>query len=129
MATTLTLTPGDRVSVPKALVLKHSMIYIGNGQFVEKRPTGQVQLRSVADFPPGQLFELVFRPHPMHAQAIVSRALARLGPEPYDVLNANCEHFANEVIYGRPRSEQVEDFSIGACFGAALLLLGAVFGD
>ena len=39
---------------------------------------------------------------------IIARARARMGEGGYDVLHNNCEHFANECVFGEKRSEQTE---------------------
>lgn len=123
MTTLNELRPGDRVSIPKAIFLRHSMIHVGAGRFVEKAPTGQVRLRLARDLPLSLGFRVVTRPHPSLAPAVVARALARLGWERYDVFADNCEHFANEVLTGERRSEQVEGFAFCVKVAAVLLLL------
>lgn len=40
-------------------------------------------------------------------QEIVSYAYSRLGDKGYNVVSNNCEHFANECVFGRKQSEQV----------------------
>lgn len=40
---------------------------------------------------------------------IVSYAYSRLGEKGYDLINNNCEHFANECTLGKKESEQVNN--------------------
>lgn len=42
-------------------------------------------------------------------EEIVLRARARLGQSGYDLIHNNCEHFANECVFGEKRSLQQED--------------------
>lgn len=38
---------------------------------------------------------------------IVQYALLNLNRSGYDLINNNCEHFANECVFGEPKSDQV----------------------
>jgi hypothetical protein len=55
----------------------------------------------------------------MEQNAAINRAL-KLAGKSYNLLNYNCEHFANEVTQGFPQSRQVTNF-----FGG-LLLFGII---
>lgn len=52
-------------------------------------------------------------------QDIVNAALLRLGEKGYDLINNNCEHFANECVFGRKISDQVDN---------VISILGSLFG-
>lgn len=52
-------------------------------------------------------------------EEIVEYAKSCYGRKGYDIINNNCEHFANECVFGERKSNQVEDI---------LGLLGALFG-
>jgi uncharacterized protein YycO len=53
-------------------------------------------------------------------RAAVQRALQQVG-RPYDLIKFNCEHFAEQVQTGKPRSRQVEHVALGL---AALCIIG-----
>ena len=40
-------------------------------------------------------------------QDIVNYAFTKLGTKGYNIINNNCEHFANECVFGKKYSEQV----------------------
>ena len=42
-------------------------------------------------------------------QDIANYALSQLGRGGYDLINNNCEHFANECVFGKKMSEQVNN--------------------
>lgn len=49
-----------------------------------------------------------------HQRAILDRASSQIG-HPYNVLFANCEHFATWAFNGVPESPQLEKYVVGAC--------------
>lgn len=51
-------------------------------------------------------------------EEIVSYAKSKLGIKGYDIINNNCEHFANECVFGERKSEQVDNI---------MSLLGSLF--
>lgn len=111
--------PGDKVAVWKDGFFLHPMIYVGNGWLVEKAKTGMVQLKHWAALPKDQPVRLMQRAAPGQAAAIVQRAVSRIGPEPYHPLHANCQHFANEIMTGERKSEQVAAIKTLALAGLA----------
>ena len=42
-------------------------------------------------------------------QEVVNSALSRIGEKGYNIISNNCEHFANECVFGVKKSEQVEN--------------------
>lgn len=126
MPTTRYLLPGDVVEVTKWGVVRHPMIHVGDGWFIEKAVTSEVRARHASSFAAPQHFRVNYRPHPVRAQQIVARAAARLGPERYDVLTANCEHFVSEVVTGRARSPQAEAVGAADALGLAALVVTAL---
>ncbi len=42
-------------------------------------------------------------------QDIANYALSQIGRTGYDLINNNCEHFANECVFGKKMSEQVNN--------------------
>lgn len=120
------ILPGDKVATWKDGVFFHPIIHIGSGWFVEKAKNGVVRSRHGTSFPKGQNFPVVQRPAPHEAPRVVQRAVARLGPEQYDPLTSNCQHFANEVMTGESKSEQVDALKGLAVVGLALLVVIAI---
>jgi hypothetical protein len=58
-----------------------------------------------------------------HRRAILDRASSQIG-HPYNVLLANCEHFANWAFFGVPDSPQLRTYAVGTGLaGAALYAL------
>jgi hypothetical protein len=120
------ILPGDKVATWKDTFFLHPMIHVGNGWFVEKAKTGQVRPRHHSTLPAGEPLKVMQRPRPHDAPRVVQRAMSRLGWEPYDVLQSNCQHFANEVLNGERKSEQVEALkaiALGALAGLAIVAL------
>lgn len=125
MSNVTELVPGDRVKTLKWLLIRHPVIYMGGGYFAEKTKSGERRLRHFSSFD-DQQFVVEHRPSPQEARRVVARVLARLGPEDYDLFNANCQHFVNEIYTGQPRSEQVEGLKALAAFSGFLIILGAL---
>lgn len=124
MSANRVILPGDKVGTWKDAIFLHPLIHVGNGWFVEKAKTGFIRLRHSTSFPSGQQFRVMHRPAPHDAPSVVQRALSRLGWEQYHPVDANCQHFANEVIAGERKSEQVEAV-VGIVAIAAIGLLAA----
>ncbi len=59
------------------------------------------------EFSGGQRVEVVWSPNPQEGPYYARRAYSQVG-QPYNLFNANCEHFANWVISGVPFSEQLQ---------------------
>jgi len=124
------LQPGDRVITHKSAfgIIKHHSIYVGvnanlNAWVVENVVGTGVRWT--------QLDELIRRNgsitgierfHGTESQrtAVVNQALARIGL-PYDVLSYNCEHFVNEILYGKRSSHQVDN--VMKAIGGALTFM------
>jgi hypothetical protein len=127
------IKPADAIVVKKEKfgILDHYVIYLGQDSYGEHK--------FIANYTKGIQFiehcELVaflqtYVPVRLNrfigneAQRIeaVRRALTRLNERAYNLILNNCEHFANWVQKGLPKSEQVEDV------GKALALTGAGVG-
>lgn len=66
-----------------------------------------------------------YKPRPAHV--IVRDACSRVGQElPYCVFRSNCEHFTNELRYGKAESRQVDSYSF---FSKSLKASGSVTFD
>jgi hypothetical protein len=120
---------GDSIRVPffPTELTKHHAVFLVdvNGQelFAENVWLKGVQLITAADFFAGfkgRFYIDRFEGDDLQRQAVVQRIVHRIGT-PYHLLNYNCEHFVNEVKYGRVESVQVKN-------AAALLLVGCLVG-
>ncbi|KAM8910379.1 phospholipase A and acyltransferase 3-like [Spinachia spinachia] len=66
---------------------------------------------------------------PRPARVIVREACAMVGAVlPYCVFSQNCEHFANELRYGKAESRQVANAEEATLFGGLVAVLGVLGG-
>lgn len=118
------LQAGDKVEVNCGLY-KHVAIYRGHQwdgrDFIHNAKNGCVSLATVDEFAAGkQIFLCEAAPDDyFQRQAIIERAMSLLGTK-YDLINFNCEHFANYAQKGRSESPQL-------AAGAAVLALLGIF--
>lgn len=139
--TAYNLKPADAIVVKKERfgILDHYVIYLGKDKFGEHK--------FVANYTKGIQFiehwELIaflqsyipvrlnkFLGNEFQRNAAVRRALQRLNERAYNLILNNCEHFANWVQKGLPKSGQVEDIGKTlAITGAGLGLLGLASKD
>jgi len=89
-----------------------------------------VVLTSLDEFALGRVVEVVDAPCTLeHQRAILGRAYSQAG-HPYNVLFANCEHFANWAFSGAPESPQLRSYIAGAgVLGLALWGLWGLGGE
>lgn len=126
-----TLKPCDRLVLPKSNIgiIQHHVIYVGkdnlgNRLYIENAIDRGVQLIS-EDY----LFRdgyKVTRIEPFNGSQhqrnrAVKAALQMIGTE-YDLINFNCEHYANTIQHNKSYSPQVGN---GLMLGLLVLLLGA----
>ena len=125
------LKPADRIVVPKSLagIVQHHAVYLGqnySGQdLIAENVAGKfVRVVTADDFfqanPKVTRIER-FTKNNYERRVAIERALKLLG-KPYDLINFNCEHFANYVQHGK-----IESFQIGrAVFGfiAFIIVVG-----
>lgn len=124
------LQPGDRLVLPKNIlgIIQHHVIYIGlddNGcrLYIENYLGKGVQVISERHlFRDGYVITRIepFTGSTYQRQEAVKRAMQLIG-KPYDLVNFNCEHYANTVQHNKNYSNQVSN-------GAALAFLGLIFG-
>jgi len=124
--------PADAIVVKKENfgILNHYVIYLGvdvNGEhkFIANYTQG------VRIIPTSKLIDFLKSYIPIQINKFVGsdeqrafavrRALSRMNEHAYNLILNNCEHFANWVQKGLPKSDQVEDFGKGI----ALAGLGA----
>ena len=88
---------GDHIRVKRALYSHHG-IYASedlktflNGGVLEVRSFNQEELR--------------LKRHP---QDIINYAFSRVGEGGYNLISNNCEHFANDCLFGKKKSSQVD---------------------
>ena len=122
---------GDRVVREKGIFSKHHGIYAGfhNGRaLVAENQSGRgVQYISLSEFLLGNANNLTrierFKGSEFERQNIIPRINALIG-KPYDLVNFNCEHFAELIQTGNIQSRQVRN-AVGVTVFA--LFLGLLF--
>ena len=104
----LRLSIGDRLIFPKSLfnIVQHHCVYLGriNGVecFIENKQGKGVQLIS-ADHILSEASSITrivkFQPSWYYSESdLIKSAIYRIGTS-YDLVNYNCEHFANEISF------------------------------
>lgn len=125
-----TLQPGDRVILPKSNIglIQHHAIYIGkdglgNRLYIENAIGRGVQLvKETYLFRDGYNITRIepFIGNQRQRNIAVKTAVKMIGKE-YNLINFNCEHYANTVQYSFSHSEQVGK---GIFFGFIALIIG-----
>ena len=125
--------PGDRLIVPKSgfRIIQHHALYLGQDSlgtdWIAENKVGIGVRLITADNFFKDVIEITkierFNGSNSERRKVVERALNQLG-KPYDLINYNCESFANHAIHNRIKSKQVEN-SFGL-FGFFLLLVVGV---
>ncbi len=110
------LKPGDKIVVPKSSLklVQHHVIYLGqnySGQdLIAENAVGMCVRIITGDqfFTENNKITRIERFFGSNSErrTAIERALKKLG-QPYDLINFNCEHFANYVQSGEIKSEQV----------------------
>ena len=113
---------GDHIRVNRGLYSHHG-IYASNDCVIHFAPpnnTGeidhanaQVVVTNLTDFLNGGILEVrVFTDEELKVkrtpQDIVNYAFSRMGEKGYNIISNNCEHFANECLFGKKKSNQVD---------------------
>ncbi len=127
------LQPGDRIITHKSdlRIIKHHSLYVGmdadgNAWVVENVAGDGVRWTRLDELIArnGNIKGLQRFAGTDHQRAvIVNQALARIGL-PYNALSYNCEHFVNEVLYGKRSSPQVD--GLMKAIGGALTFMAVV---
>jgi hypothetical protein len=101
----------------------------GAPMVLHSREAGVV-LTSLEEFSLGRMVEVVNTPGTLaHQRAVLSRAYSQVG-HPYDLLRANCEHFATWAFFGASESPQLRKYVAGAfAFGLGLWWLWGPGGE
>ena len=121
---------GDHIRVSRGWYYHHG-IDAGDGTVIHLRGeplrarNACVERCEIATFLRGGHLETVGAPAGDEGPRVLARALSRLDEAGYDLLFANCEHFAAWARDGKSRSEQVERWSrAGMVAGAVTVAAG-----
>lgn len=131
----LGLLPGDRLVVPKSglRLVQHHALYLGqNHQGVDLIAENKIGF-GVRLITAGEFFKDVieitriekFKGNNYDRKPAVQKALQKLG-QPYHLINYNCQHFANEIQYGKIECDQVSNAFVAL---AAILFIGILSTD
>lgn len=110
------LKPGDRLVLPKSNLglVQHHAIYVGTDAYGNRQYIENYIGKGVQRVDENYLFRDGYhltRIEPFIGNAFqrrlaVNRAVSLIGTQ-YDLVNFNCEHYANAVQYNKPFSNQV----------------------
>ena len=123
------MAKGDHIKVKRYRGLyTHHGIDIGDGTVVHfsgeplKKIPAEVRRDPLEAFTQGARVRVVRhrRHRPLEEDAVVSRALARIGERDYTVWGNNCEHFATYCKTGKAHSGQVRRVAGLAAAGAVV---------
>jgi hypothetical protein len=131
----LNLKPADRIIVPKSglRIVQHHAIFLGQNDLgqdliAENKIGFGVRVITAEIFFKDDI-EITrierFKGTNYERKVAIQKALSKRGL-PYNLINYNCQHFASEVQYGKPESEQVKNAFIGL---AAIFLISLFFTD
>lgn len=117
------LNPGDHIVINEGLY-DHHMIVVevlsrNSIRVIHKSKRGDGVVEEVVHYKPHQLTLLEYD-SPYSPDKIIRRARDLIGQD-YNVLSANCEHFATEVRTAEPQSRQVQ--LVGIIL--AIIIMGA----
>ena len=108
------LVPGDHVYYNRSNIFTHHGVYIGFGQILDIQRKGDkcfAALSSIEDWKRvgkgGKIYKRNYR-EPIDKKQVFQRARAFVGKmSKYDVVSANCEHFATYLMVGNYKSAQI----------------------
>jgi hypothetical protein len=111
---------GDQIYVMRDLVglpglYQHHGIDCGDGAVIhysKAQEIAEIARTSYDAFAWGNPVYLVRQSDPYPSDLVVQRAESRLGERQYDLLQNNCEHFANWCTTGRSESRQLASFGL-----------------
>jgi len=123
------LVPGSLLKAKKSvgLPLDHSGIFAGSQKggtpiVLHSRQRGVVWT-TFEEFSLGREVQIVDVPATLeHQRVVLQRAWSQIG-HPFDLLIANCEHFASWAFYGEAESPQLKKY-VGAAILGGLALWG-----
>jgi len=131
----LNLEPADRIVVPKSLIglIQHHAIFLGKNEqgndliAENKIGFGVIIVTAEAFFKDVTKVTRIikFNGSKYQRKIAVQNALSKAG-QPYDLIDYNCEHFANDVQYGKAESDQADTARSLLKIAAGILLLFTV---
>lgn len=132
----LNLKPADRIVVPKSglRIVQHHAIYLGQNNLgqdliAENKIGFGVRLITADDFFK-DVIEITrierFKDSNYERKLAVQKALSKCGV-PYDLINYNCQHFANEIQYNLIKSDQVDGLFEGLKVAAGVAIVIGLF--
>ena len=129
------LLPGDRIITPlfQTGLAKHFAIYLGKDKSGIEWITENHKFTNVQIIPASQYFASMkkidriekFKGSNAERILAVKRAL-QLAGKSYDLVNYNCEHFANEVLTGQVESRQIRNVFAGLI---SIFLIGLLINE
>ena len=113
--------PGDIIRIPVEQFY-HFAIYLGNDEVVQfgyptdfKNDPNEVRVMHspIEDFLNGNFVEVrCYTKSEMKTKRdnkeVIKLALSRVGEGNYNILYNNCEHFVNDIVFGKKESTQVD---------------------
>lgn len=125
------LSPADRIVIPKSglRIVQHHALYLGQTHLgvdliVENKIGFGVRLVTADDFFK-DVIEVTrvekFNGTDYERKLAVQKALDKLG-QPYDLINYNCQHFANDIQYNQIKSAQVDGLFEGLKVAAGVVI-------
>lgn len=101
-----TLSIGDFLLRPKFLGVTHVGVWMGGGAVFHNAPGRGEHISSLAEFARGA--PVWIQPKNADSSTVINRVRSKLSrPHEYDLISNNCEHAANEVVTGKPFSDQL----------------------
>lgn len=117
---------GDRIIRAKENGLVKHHIVVANGQLAENHPDSGVRYISVAELNrSGNILEIQPFKGSNEERCQIIQRIGELINFPYNLQTYNCEHFANDVIFGKPFSKQMTKANVvvgSAAIGGIILL-------
>jgi hypothetical protein len=118
------LQRGDHIRAGWPRQPHHDGIYLGNGRVIhlvgapgEGKRGAHVQIGTLEDFAAGRPVTVRRYAGKSDPEAIIARAMSKLGDGDYNLVFNNCQHFARWCVTGDHVSEQVE--ATAAAVGAS----------
>lgn len=100
--------PGDVISRPKGIVLRHYGIVLLNGCVLHNTPSEGEHASTASEFAAGHEPRL----HPvrgeMRAWVLHNASAVLANPRGYDLFVNNCEHTVTRILTGEPSSSQLQ---------------------
>lgn len=107
---------GTVLSVPRGLITHYGVVVGDDGFFqplvaAASKKYGKVVAQSLVDFASGSLTSIVGHFGNLPPEIVALAAYSKMG-KPYNLFNANCEQFVNEVHGLEPKSEQLRVWTV-----------------